>query len=87
MKQLTANKLNELLGYPVKKSKAVFTVGKGYFYRTSSLTTFKDKIEAALSAHGIKFEYIDHGDKWKPFKGGANLWSQSHYYYSFRIIE
>lgn len=87
MKQLTANKISELLGYPVKKSKGIYTAGKGYYYRTTSLTYFKERVESLLSSQGIKFEYLDHGDKWKPFKGGANLWAQSHHWYSFKIIE
>lgn len=87
MKKLTSNKLSELLGYPVKVSKGEFTIGKPYFYRTSSLSDFKDRVIGKLGALCVPYEYLDHGDTWKPFKGGANVWSQSHYWVKIRIIQ
>jgi hypothetical protein len=88
--KLTANKLSELLCSPVKVSKGEFTIARPYFYRPSSLIEWKDrvlsKVTATLEPMGFKVEYVDSGDVWKAFKGGAPVWNQSHFWLKIKVV-
>lgn len=84
--KLTSSKLSEIVGYPVKVNKGVFTIGRPYYYRTSTIADFRTKIEDSLNKTEINYQIIDCGDTWKPFKGGANVWAQSHYWVKLEII-
>jgi len=86
MKKLTASKLNEIVGYPVKVNKGVFTVAKPYFYRTSSLGQFRERLSEKLQAANLEVKFLDAGNVSKPFKGGANVWNQSHYFIKVEIL-
>jgi len=58
----------------------VFTLRWGYFY--SRGVTVQDKINYVLEKFP-KVKIIDSGNNWKPFRGGATLRNQSHFFVSF----
>jgi hypothetical protein len=60
---------------------------KGYFYRPSKMSPddWAEKISKKLQEVGINNTVIDSDDIWKPFKGGAPLKSQSHYYVKIKV--
>lgn len=84
-KKLTSNCLNKILNNPVKVNKGVFTVGKGYYYRFGTISGFRDSVLEKLKVAGISVNVLDSGDTFKPFRGGSNFWSQSHFWVKFEI--
>jgi hypothetical protein len=87
MKKLRASDIQLITGDSVKVSKGVYTVGKSYFYRTTALTDFRDRVESKLHEAGLSFERVNYGDKFKPFRGGDNVWQGSHFWYQFKLVE
>lgn len=70
------------------KRNGEFTVRKGYFYRAGgSSERFEQSVSAQLDRLGIKHTIIDNGDQWAPFKGGASVANQSHYWVKFNITQ
>lgn len=68
--------------YPdgLSKSKGVFTFRRGYFYTHGQTADgWRDTIQKALPDAKI----VDHGNHWAPFRGGAPLSRQSHFYVKF----
>lgn len=65
-----------------RSSEGSFVLRKGYFYHPSAdLGTWASNITLQLkNLLGIDFVELDRGDEWKPFKGGAPLKKQSHYW-------
>lgn len=86
MKKLTSSKLSEIVGYPVKVNRDVYTIGKSYFYRTGTIASFKEAIENKLNKTEINYQILDSGDCWKTFKGSQNTWQGSHYWVKLEII-
>lgn len=60
---------------------------KGYYYRPSKMSPddWAEKISKRLQEAGINNSIVDLGDIWKPFKGGASLKAQSHYYVKIKV--
>ena len=60
---------------------------KGYFYRPSGMDpdSWAQQISKKLQGVGINNSVVDSGDVWKPFKGGAPLKAQSHYYAKIKV--
>jgi signal peptidase I len=63
-------------------------VRKGYFYSNGgSEDKVADRAISTLAAAGIKARVMRTGDVWKPFKGGASIAAQSHWWVELRISE
>ena len=62
--------------------KGVYTVRKGFFYRNGFTS---DKLAAKVSAAFPSATIVEHDEIWKPFKGGASLKNQSHWYVKFAL--
>lgn len=70
----------------VSFSNGVYTFRQGYYYRSGgSSGSFAQRISDQLKSLGFKFELINHDDQWRPFKGGASLKAQSHFWAAFKI--
>lgn len=87
-KALTAEEVKDILSSggahcsQVTKKGNIYTARKGYFYRHGeSGEGFRDKVLKAIPEAKI----IDFGDIWKPFKGGAPIAQQSHFYVKFEL--
>lgn len=56
-------------------------IRQGFFYTGSGTSqALADKVSRVLKEASITFKVIDHGEIWKPFKGGAPLSKQSHWW-------
>lgn len=66
--------------YSVKGN--VFTLRWGFFYTMGKTT---DKYEARIREAFPNCIIVDSGEVWKPFRGGAALAQQSHFYVKFTI--
>jgi len=82
---VTFKQVKEALSYSVdqvsKLKNGNIIVRKGYFYRNGMVCDkFKDRIVASLTAAGIVANVVDFGDRWMPFRGGASVARQSHFY-------
>lgn len=54
---------------------------KGFFYKAGGTADlFADRIRAALTGHNIAGKVVNYGEIWRPFRGGATLANQSHWY-------
>lgn len=61
---------------------------KGYFYRKSTAESWAEKITNILKHHNIAETVNVIEDHWYPFKGGAPLSKQSHFYIEiFQVIK
>ncbi len=66
----------------LSKKKEVYTARKGFFYRHGYTSEqYAKKIEK-LVKHS---EIIEHGEIWKPFRGGASVANSSHWWVKFKI--
>jgi hypothetical protein len=80
--KITSRQVEEKIGNHVSKSKGIFTVRKGYFYRNGYTSEMlEEKVRKAFPEAII----LATGDKWKPFRGGASLANQSHWYVKFEL--
>jgi hypothetical protein len=64
----------------ISKRNGIFTARKAYFY------TYGQTEQDAVNVIKIRIpsaKIIDTGDHWRPFKGGASIASQSHWYVKF----
>lgn len=66
----------------VSQKAGVFTVRKGFFY-TNGMDS--SKLAERVLAVFPEVEIIDHGEVWKPFRGGASVAQQSHWYVKFSV--
>ncbi len=74
--QISKNKLGNLI------------FRKGYFYRMGhSAESFSETISKSLNDLNLKFQIVSKGDIFKPFKGGASVKSQSHFFVEVSIID
>ena len=72
----------------VSKRNGIFTIRRGYYYTGGyDADKYKENIENQLIENDIRFEYVDHGNVWLPFKGGAPLAKQSHWFVKVRITD
>ena len=87
MKQLTAKALSEMISSDsLTKSQGVFVARRGFFY-TKGYTAqdFSAYVTSILRQNGIEINVEEAGEVWKPFKGGASLAQQSHWYVRFTV--
>ena len=62
--------------------KGVVTIRHGYFYSHGyNSEKYKNSVLKAFP----KAKIIDSGDVWKPFRGGASVANQSHWFVKFTI--
>lgn len=89
MSKMTASKLHEIIGFDhVSKSKGVYKVYRGYFYRVG-MDEYKvlAEADARLTKAGIAHTMLDCGDHWAPFRGGDSIQKGSHFWATFTITE
>lgn len=61
---------------------------KGFYYTNgNSADTFADRISNKLNELNIPHTIIDRGQVWKPFKGGATIKNQSHWWVKVKVGE
>jgi len=81
---LTWNQVADQLAgvYQVTKSKGVFTVRRGFFYRNGKTEAdLVAKVKAAFPDAVV----VDSGEVWKAFDGGKSVAQQSHWFVKFTL--
>ncbi len=70
-----------------KDSEGNYIFRKGYYYRPAKMDPagWADRISKILQSLEIDHTVVDSGDIWKPFRGGASLKAQSHYFVKVRL--
>lgn len=64
----------------------VWTARRGFYYHLGGSTEkFVVDVRNALLAKGLTGQLEDSGEVWKPFKGGASLAKQSHWFVKFNL--
>jgi len=88
MTKITTNFLRENIACSeIVKYKGNFIARQGFYYtHGKTADDFLDDIIMQLKHLDISFHIIDHGEIWKPFKGGASLKNQSHWFVKFEIL-
>jgi alpha-amylase/alpha-mannosidase (GH57 family) len=67
----------------LSRRNGVYTARRGFFYTNrKSSQDFADRIQNRLGQFGTVV-IVDHGEQWKPFKGGASVANQSHWWVTF----
>ncbi|MDD5651555.1 MAG: hypothetical protein PHF86_14265 [Candidatus Nanoarchaeia archaeon] len=79
---LTEQLKSTLSASTLSKKSGVYTARWSYFY-TSGITS--DHKVAKVKSVFPQATIIDSGDVWKPFKGGASVANQSHWYVKFTL--
>jgi len=64
-----------------------FVFRKGYFYKSGTPEMFAESVTNKLTRDGIEHTVIDSGDNWAPFKGGASVAKQSHFWVEVKVEE
>lgn len=53
----------------------------GFYYRNNFTSEmFANKVSRVLTEANLTFKVVDHGEVWKPFRGGARLADQTHWW-------
>lgn len=61
---------------------------RGFFYRHGSTDEgWREKVERALVAAGIGYRLVGYGEVDKPFRGGAPIQRQSHWWVEVELTE
>lgn len=61
-------------------------VRRGYFYRNGmDADTFATQILNALGNAQVVAHIVNKGDVWKPFRGGASVAQQSHFFVELAV--
>jgi hypothetical protein len=56
-------------------------IRKGFYYTNGCTScSFARIIEQQMEGAGRPIKVLDHGEVWKPFKGGSGVASQSHWW-------
>lgn len=64
-----------------KRKDGMVVLRRGFFYRDNKTAeSFANRVESALRSCTMPGSVIDSGEVWKPFKGGASVANQSHWY-------
>jgi hypothetical protein len=85
MPKTTTKQVREvLLPDSISQKNGVFTVRRGFFY-TGGFTAegYAAKVKAAFPNATI----LGCGEVWKPFRGGAGVAAQSHWWVKFEVVE
>ena len=70
-----------------KTKEGNFIARKGFYYKHGKTEEDLGKsIISDLMKAGIKYKIIDSGEEWRPFRGGASLRTQSHWWVKFNVI-
>jgi len=70
----------------VSEKNGVWTVRRGFFYRHGgSAERLVEVLVKAFEGTGLVFGMDDMGEVWKPFRGGASVASQSHWWVKFTV--
>ena len=82
-KKITRNEVSEKIRCDqVTLSKGVFTARRGFFYRNGrSVQNLIDAVKAEFPEATI----LDSGEIWRPFRGGASVAAQSHWFVKFTL--
>lgn len=60
---------------------------KAFFYRNgNNAEKIAAVLEENLKALGLQYEIIEKGEHWYPFKGGAHISKQSHWFVEVKFI-
>lgn len=84
---ITLKEVKEKLGWMDsvgKKKNGNFVVRQGFFYKMGKTI---DRYIEAVKAEFPNAKIIDSGEVWKPFRGGASLANQSHFFVEFKLEE
>lgn len=85
-KRLTAAQVKEQMQeksvHPdvVSVKNGIYTARWGYFFSSR-----RSSEQFAEFVKRCGFEVIDHGDHWTPFRGGASVSQQSHFWVKFKV--
>jgi len=64
-----------------KNKVGAIVIRRGFFYRNGmSCTKFTEQVDTALKAAGLEFTIVRDGEHYAPFRGGASVANQSHWY-------
>ena len=84
-KKTTINDVESMLDYQfdkISRSKGAFIARKSFFYRfDNTVDKYVDIVKKLIP----NVKIIDSGEVWKPFKGGAPIEKQSHWYVKFTV--
>ena len=62
-------------------SKGIHTFRKSYYYTHGDTSSkYASHVSDALKSHGIEHTVVDHGQEYKPFRGGASAKNSSHFW-------
>lgn len=62
-----------------------WTVRVGFYYTHGGMSDkVVERVRLALISI-CEIDVIDHGEVWKPFRGGASVANQSHWFVKFRV--
>lgn len=65
-----------------------FVFRQGYYYTNGGDSSkFMEKVTRQLTNAGIEHKVIDDGDNWAPFKAGASVAKQSHWWVEVKVEE
>jgi hypothetical protein len=90
MKNSLTSLVRQACGHPDSFScrNGVYTVRRGFFYRGRATAegvaqSILKRLVEALPDHTITI--VGHGEEWKPFRGGAPVAKQSHWWVKFTV--
>ena len=66
----------------ISRKNGVITIRRGFFYSHGGSA---DKIAARVLTAYPTATIVDSGEVWKPFRGGASVANQSHWYVKFTL--
>ena len=68
-------------GVSKRRKDGVIVIRRGFYYRNGQTAeSYADRVRVRLTEHNIAAKVINCGEVWKPFRGGASLASQSHFW-------
>lgn len=74
---------NKIMADTLSKKGDIYTARKGFFYsHGGSSEIFANRIKDRIPNVII----IDHGEQWKPFRGGASVAQSTHWWVKFKIV-
>lgn len=71
-----------------KKRNGNYMFRQGYYYKYGKTSeSFKQSITKHLDRLNMKYEVVDCGDQWRPFRGNASTANSSHFWCEVKIEE
>lgn len=69
----------------VRSGQATFR--RAFFYRQGRLALdFLAQVKRELDDAGVRYRLADWGEVWKPFRGGASISQQSHWFVKVELL-